>query len=588
MATIKQLSEADIVENGDQFPFFSEAQGDTRKVTFATLKDSVATDFVSADALAAQTGATLVGCNGGTTVQQELDALAVVDASKVPLSYLDTDGTLAANSDTKVATQRATKTYADTKAASSALSASSGSSLVGFIQSGAGAVARTLQAKARDVVDVRDFGAVGNGVADDTAAIQAAMAAHDVVHFPAGTFRITGTLAMTRAGQALIGAGSRRTEIRMVSTTLAAITLANGVANYTVEGLKVGRTGTPVSGANGIHFLGTTDNSEISDIWCEGHWNGLVIGTCDTGLIHGLRCNKNLAYGVYQTNAVSYGPSQWEVNDALVDRNGIDGWRVESTAGPAGLILGTIHSIKSFANVGRGLHVIGNATTPVFDVRIVNAFLGSDNAGSIRLDTYGGKHRVSGFFERNGRDPTGPTLATPASNAAPGIEISANNIDVVIYGSTIDDNAYDGIQHDGGVLIVSGCNIFNNGQALTGGRRNGILSQGGRLVVGSSALTNLSGNTTQLFGVATSHDDLVISGNDMAGNTSGGATLGGTADAVMIANAPKTLVGYLPATTDALVFNAAYTPTATGGNKGAGTINVATDIYKNNTAYTNP
>ncbi len=45
MATIKQLSEADIVENGDQFPFFSEAQGDTRKVTFATLKDSVATDL---------------------------------------------------------------------------------------------------------------------------------------------------------------------------------------------------------------------------------------------------------------------------------------------------------------------------------------------------------------------------------------------------------------------------------------------------------------------------------------------------------------------------------------------------------------
>lgn len=33
----------------------------------------------------------------------------------IPLSYLDTDGTLAANSDSKVATQKATKTYADTK-----------------------------------------------------------------------------------------------------------------------------------------------------------------------------------------------------------------------------------------------------------------------------------------------------------------------------------------------------------------------------------------------------------------------------------------------------------------------------------------
>ena len=37
------------------------------------------------------------------------------DVSAVPSSYLDTDGTLAANSDTKVATQKAVKTYADTK-----------------------------------------------------------------------------------------------------------------------------------------------------------------------------------------------------------------------------------------------------------------------------------------------------------------------------------------------------------------------------------------------------------------------------------------------------------------------------------------
>jgi hypothetical protein len=41
------------------------------------------------------------------------------------------------------------------------LSASSGSSLVGFLQAGTGAVARTVQAKDRDIVSVKDFGAVG-------------------------------------------------------------------------------------------------------------------------------------------------------------------------------------------------------------------------------------------------------------------------------------------------------------------------------------------------------------------------------------------------------------------------------------------
>jgi hypothetical protein len=48
-----------------------------------------------------------------------------------------------------------------------------GSSLVGHIATGTGATARTVQAKLRDIVSAEDFGAVGNGVADDTAELKA-------------------------------------------------------------------------------------------------------------------------------------------------------------------------------------------------------------------------------------------------------------------------------------------------------------------------------------------------------------------------------------------------------------------------------
>lgn len=102
-----------------------------------------------------------------------------------------------------------------------------GANSVPFTQSGTGAVQTTVQDRLRETVSVKDFGAVGDGVTDDTAAIQAAIdylagagpsSVGGTVFIPAGEYRITSSIVSTVAspeGQVGIrGAGQFATIIK--------------------------------------------------------------------------------------------------------------------------------------------------------------------------------------------------------------------------------------------------------------------------------------------------------------------------------------------------------------------------------------
>jgi len=67
---------------------------------------------------------------------------------------------------------------------------------VDFTNSGTGGVERTLQAKLEDVVNVKDFGAVGDGVTDDTVAIQAALDSSQAVEIPLSNIFICRNLVL--------------------------------------------------------------------------------------------------------------------------------------------------------------------------------------------------------------------------------------------------------------------------------------------------------------------------------------------------------------------------------------------------------
>ncbi len=82
-----------------------------------------------------------------------------------------------------------------------------------YTQSGTGAVERTIQSKLNDIVSVKDFGATGDGITDDTTSIQNAInyiqnANGGIVNFPPGIYKISSTLQISKSNTKLFGFGS--------------------------------------------------------------------------------------------------------------------------------------------------------------------------------------------------------------------------------------------------------------------------------------------------------------------------------------------------------------------------------------------
>lgn len=83
-------------------------------------------------------------------------------------------------------------------------------SLVTYAPAGTGAVATNVQSKLRESVSVKDFGAVGDGVTDDTAAIQAAINANKSVTFVGGfTYRVTSQLQLREGSYLNVEPGAK-------------------------------------------------------------------------------------------------------------------------------------------------------------------------------------------------------------------------------------------------------------------------------------------------------------------------------------------------------------------------------------------
>lgn len=156
-----------------------------------------------------------------------------------------------------------------------------------------------------DLVSVKDFGAVGDGVADDTTEIQAAIdalpAGGGTVFFPAGTYLISTALAPSD-GCRLLGVDTGSVIKVADSADVHAIRI-NAVNDVTVEFLEIdGNKVNQTTGGHGVTSVGTSvKRIRISDCYihdCKFDGIGLAATTSVNVIVERCIVNDNDGSGI--------------------------------------------------------------------------------------------------------------------------------------------------------------------------------------------------------------------------------------------------------------------------------------------------
>jgi len=353
---------------------------------------------------------------------------------------------------------------------------------VTFLAAGSGAVQRTALEKFRDVVSVKDFGSVGDGVADYSAAMQAAMNASTGkrLHVPAGNYVVSILNGVSNVYVFGDGPGVSIITRKSAGTTNGFVSFASKT-NVTIDGITFnGNKSAQTLGANSLQFV-----------------------SCDN------LCISHCGFTNAKASGGGYG-SGLAIIDSTTQANGTNitvfGNRLSGNEGPAIYVNKTYYvTIESnfIVNGVTGIEFINFVFPPVQDVHRYcvisnNTIRSCTNSGIV----------ASGYYE----------AGTSPSNQKYGPNVPASST-FTICGNVVADCDNYGIGFQGSDGVVSGNSIRACGSLSGGG---GILMNCRYSVCNGNSIIGCTN-----YGIdAGGSSSITISGNEIVGTGIATATAG--------------------------------------------------------------
>jgi hypothetical protein len=236
-----------------------------------------------------------------------------------------------------------------------------------FLQAGTGAVSRTTQAKLRDRVSVTDFGATGDGITNDTAAMQAAIDAVDaagggMVYFPEGTYLKSAAIDLPE-------------NVYLQGDSLFTTIIKNNAAD--IDGIALPTTESKNSGISGLTIFGNASDTNNTGIAFDSAvaFGNLVVE------------NTRIAYFQYGIDLFDTG---WNstFRNVRIDfsvTNGVRG--VGSSGGGLGNLFEAVY-VNAVGGSGTSFYFSNSLTRGVFNGCIVGATTSKES--QFRLDNVRG------------------------------------------------------------------------------------------------------------------------------------------------------------------------------------------------------